>query len=173
MGALLFYTHILQALNASYSIYSWHIASHSHLHCFLPADYHVSKGNYYKPKHFIRCTMSTVGTALRPKSPLSAEIVLIEWDLWAPCNKQQAEARESQPSRSNDTTLLSAMCCQHEGCYPDLFWLVSINLWETKWGETAEDSLVYTYVQNGLTTVLYDMLYLFSSCPDRSLTSSF
>lgn len=24
------------------------------------------------------------------------------------------------------------MCCQHEGCHPDLFWLVSINLWETQ-----------------------------------------
>ena len=106
-----------------------------------------------------------VDSALRPKSPLSAKPVLIQWDLRAPCYKQQAEARDGQPSRSNDSTLLSAMCCQREGCHPDLFWLVSINPWETKWGEKAEGSLVCTCVQNSLTAVLYDMLYVVFRAP--------
>lgn len=97
-----------------------------------------------------------VDSAVRPKSHLSAKHVLIQWDLWAPRYKQQAEARESQPSKPNDSTLWSAMCCQHEGCHPDLFWLVTLNLWETKWGEKDEDSLVWVCVQHSLTTVLYE-----------------
>lgn len=106
-------------------------------------------------------------------NPLSAKLVLIQWDLWDPCYRQQTVARESQPSRSNDSTLLSAIRCQHEGRRPDLFWLVSINLRETKRGERAEDSLVYTWVRSDLTTGLYDMLYVVFSCTDKSLTSSF
>lgn len=97
-----------------------------------------------------------VDSAWRPKSHLPAKPVLIQWDLWAPRYKQQAKARGSQPSRSNDSTLRSAMYCQYEGCHPDLFWLVSINLWETKQGEKEEDSLLYGSVQHSLTTVLYD-----------------
>lgn len=100
----------------------------------------------------------TVNSALRPESLLSAKPALIQWDLWAPCYKQQASARDSQPSRSNDSTLWSAVCCQHEGFSADLFWLVSISLRETKQGEKAEGSLVRACVYNSLTTRLCDTI---------------
>lgn len=100
---------------------------------------------------------------------LSAKLVLIQQDLWAPCYKQQAEARESQPSRSNDSTLPSAMRCQHEGCHPYLFWLVSINLWETKRGGFPGLRLCAEWPDH---SVAWHALCCFS-CTDRSLTSSF
>lgn len=93
----------------------------------------------------------------------------MQQDLWASWYKQQAEARESQPSRSNDSTLLSAMCCQHEGCHPYLFWLVSINLWETKQGGFPSLRLCAEWSDH---SVIWHAL-CFLSCTDRSLTSSF
>lgn len=52
--------------------------------------------------------------------------------------------RERQLLRSNDSTLWSAVPCQRGGGHSDLFWLQSLNLWQTK---KAEDPLVYTWVE--------------------------
>ena len=129
------------------------------------------RGCYYiSPNTVCNChAQSMEDSALRPKSPLAAKLVLIQRDLWAPCYQQQAEARERQPSRSNDSTLLSAMCCQHEGCHPYLFWLVSINLRETKRGGFPGLRLC---VERPGHSVVWHALCCFS-CADRSLTSLF